>query len=269
MVNEPGFEQAVSLAGANPRLGVGLHLTLLDGHSTLRQDDIPGLVNEQREFTSSPALAGCRYFLFPGLRAQLRAEITVQFKKFHSTGLALDHVNSHHHIHSHPVVFDILMDIAAQEGVTRLRLPFEPSSAHGTMPWQDRINVLFHSKMSARARHARHAVTRITRALPLPGLTLCQVAIHTGRTHQIRVHLNAIGHPIVGDSVYGGVHRRVPGDIRAVQRLERPFLHAARLVFHHPEDRRRMEFIAPLPADLQSVLDDLTGDRRLETGDDE
>ena len=65
----------------------------------------------------------------------------------------------------------------------------------------------------------------------LPGLTLCQVAIHTGRTHQIRVHLSAIGHPVVGDAVYGGVHRRVAGDIRAVQRLERPFLHAARLVF--------------------------------------
>ena len=112
-------------------------------------------------------------------------------------------------------------------------------------------------KMSARAKHARHAVTRITRAMHLPGLTLCQVAIHTGRTHQIRVHLSAIGHPIVGDSVYGGVHRRVPGDIKAVQRLERPFLHAARLVFHHPTDRRRMEFVTPLPADLQSVLDDL------------
>jgi 23S rRNA pseudouridine1911/1915/1917 synthase len=112
-------------------------------------------------------------------------------------------------------------------------------------------------KMSARAKHARHAVTRITRSMPLPGLTLCQVAIHTGRTHQIRVHLSAIGHPVVGDSLYGGVHRRVAGDIRAVQRLTRPFLHAARLAFHHPVDGRRLEFIAPLPADLQSVLDDL------------
>src|SRR5688572_13104774 len=114
-------------------------------------------------------------------------------------------------------------------------------------------------KMSQRAKHARHAVTRITRAHPLPGLTLCQVAILTGRTHQIRVHLSAIGHPIVGDSVYGGVHRRVAGDIRAVQRLERPFLHAARLAFTHPREQRRMEFIAPLPDDLQSVLDDLPG----------
>jgi 23S rRNA pseudouridine1911/1915/1917 synthase len=112
-------------------------------------------------------------------------------------------------------------------------------------------------KMSSRSRHARHAVTRITRAQQLPGLTLCQVAIHTGRTHQIRVHLSAIGHPIVGDSLYGGVHRRVPGDIRAVQRLERPFLHAHRLMFTHPRDGRRMEFTAPLPDDLQRVLDEL------------
>ena len=114
-------------------------------------------------------------------------------------------------------------------------------------------------KMSSRARRAREAVTRITRAFHLPGLTLCQVAIQTGRTHQIRVHLSAIGHPIVGDPLYGGVHRRVPGDIRAVQRLERPFLHAARLVFLHPRDRRRMEFIAPLALDLQDVLDELPG----------
>jgi 23S rRNA pseudouridine1911/1915/1917 synthase len=118
---------------------------------------------------------------------------------------------------------------------------------------------LHRQKMSARAKHAREAVTRITRAHHLPGLTLCQVAIHTGRTHQIRVHLSAIGHPIVGDALYGGVHRRVAGDIRAVQRLTRPFLHAARLAFAHPSDARRMEFIAPLPEDLQRVLDDLPG----------
>jgi len=88
-------------------------------------------------------------------------------------------------------------------------------------------------------------------------LTLLQVAIHTGRTHQIRVHLSAIGHPIVGDALYGGVHRRVPGDLRPVTHLDRPFLHAARLVFKHPRDGRRMEFTSPLPADLQRVLDEL------------
>ena len=112
-------------------------------------------------------------------------------------------------------------------------------------------------KMSTRARRARSAVTRVTWALNLRGVSLIHVAIHTGRTHQIRVHLSAIGHPIVGDPTYGGVHRHVAGDVRAVQRLERPFLHAARLVFTHPSDGRRMEFESPLPADLQSVLDDI------------
>jgi 23S rRNA pseudouridine1911/1915/1917 synthase len=114
-------------------------------------------------------------------------------------------------------------------------------------------------KMSARAKHAREAVTRITRSHAMPGVTLCQVAIHTGRTHQIRVHLSAIGHPIVGDSTYGGIRRRVPADIKAVLRLDRPFLHAHRLVFNHPRDGRRLEFQAPLPPDLQSVLDELPG----------
>jgi 23S rRNA pseudouridine1911/1915/1917 synthase len=112
-------------------------------------------------------------------------------------------------------------------------------------------------KMSARARHSRQAVTRIVRTERLKSLTLAEIAIHTGRTHQIRVHLSAIGHPIVGDSLYGGVHRRVPGDLRAVTHLERPFLHAARLVFHHPSDGRRMEFTSALPDDLQRVLDEL------------
>jgi 23S rRNA pseudouridine1911/1915/1917 synthase len=111
---------------------------------------------------------------------------------------------------------------------------------------------------SARLRRTRAAVTRIVRAEHFGRvLTLAQVAIHTGRTHQIRVHLSAIGHPIVGDALYGGVHRRVPGDIRAVSHLDRPFLHAVRLVFAHPEDGRRMEFLSPMPEDLQKVLDEL------------
>ena len=113
-------------------------------------------------------------------------------------------------------------------------------------------------KMSAKARRSREAVTRIVRAEHFGRvLTLAQVAIHTGRTHQIRVHLSAIGHPIVGDPLYGGVHRRVPGDLRAVSHLDRPFLHAARLAFTHPTDGRRMVFESALPPDLQQILDQL------------
>ena len=113
-------------------------------------------------------------------------------------------------------------------------------------------------KMSARAKRARSAVTRVTKARFLRGVSYVHVAIATGRTHQIRVHLSAIGHPIVADSVYGGVRRHVPGHLRPVLRLDRPFLHAMRLAFTHPSDpERRMEFTAPLPHDLQDVLDDI------------
>ena len=112
-------------------------------------------------------------------------------------------------------------------------------------------------KMSTRARRARHAVTRVTFARHYNGVSLVKVAIATGRTHQIRVHLSAIGHPIVGDSTYGGLHRRTAAHLRAVQRLQRPFLHSSRLAFTHPADHRRVEFDSPLPLDLQAVLDDI------------
>jgi 23S rRNA pseudouridine1911/1915/1917 synthase len=112
-------------------------------------------------------------------------------------------------------------------------------------------------KMSTRARRARSAVTRVTFARHFTGVSFIRVAIATGRTHQIRVHLSAIGHPIVGDQTYGGVHRRVANNLRAVQRLERPFLHAGRLAFTHPGDGRRVEFDSPLPPELEAVVEEI------------
>ena len=112
-------------------------------------------------------------------------------------------------------------------------------------------------KMSTRARRARSAVTRVTGTERLRGLTLAKIAIATGRQHQIRVHLYSIGHPIVGDAVYGGVRRHLAADHRVLGTLDRPFLHAYRLAFTHPRDGRRVEFTAPLPNDLQTIIDEL------------
>jgi hypothetical protein len=106
----------------NPRLGVGLHLTLLMGHSALPPEKIPGLVNARGEFSNSPSASGMSYFFKRSLREQLRAEIHAQFEKFHATGLPLDHVNGHLHLHLHPVIFKILMEDADQLGITHLRL---------------------------------------------------------------------------------------------------------------------------------------------------
>ena len=122
MVNEPACEWAVALARENPRLGVGLHLTLLMGHSALPQREIPGLVNAQNEFSNDPVKVGMAYFFQRSLREQLRAEIHAQFQRFRATGLPLDHVNGHLHLHLHPVVFSILMEDAKVLGITHLRL---------------------------------------------------------------------------------------------------------------------------------------------------
>ena len=103
MVNEPGCGEAVKLARENPRLGVGLHLTLLMGHSALPPGKIPDLVNTRGEFSNSPVGAGMSYFFKHSLREQLRAEIHAQFEKFRATGLPLDHVNGHLHLHLHPL----------------------------------------------------------------------------------------------------------------------------------------------------------------------
>jgi len=96
---------------------------------------------------------------------------------------------------------------------------------------------------------SREAITHFRVLKRYNNHTLLLLELETGRTHQIRVHLKAIGHPVVGDSTYGsgrtwrGIH------------LQRQFLHAYQLRFTHPTTGTIMEFEAPLPADLQSVLD--------------
>jgi len=122
MVNEEACADAVALAKECPKLGVGLHLTLLRGHAALAREKIPGLINGRGEFGDGPVTVGARYFFQGGLYLQLRDEIAAQFEKFHATGLRLDHVNGHLHFHLHPVVFQILMENAGTWGIKRLRL---------------------------------------------------------------------------------------------------------------------------------------------------
>lgn len=90
-----------------------------------------------------------------------------------------------------------------------------------------------------------------TRVEPVTSLLRCR--LETGRTHQIRVHLSAIGHPLVGDRAYGGEREGLPEG----PPLDRPFLHAAHLAFDHPVTGERMAFDAPLPVDLLGLLERL------------
>jgi 23S rRNA pseudouridine1911/1915/1917 synthase len=90
---------------------------------------------------------------------------------------------------------------------------------------------------------------------PYGPFTLVEVRIETGRTHQIRVHLQSLGHPVVGDHLYGAPHKIPnPSDPHSTLELDRNFLHAARLSFTHPQTHKPMALEAPLPPQLKSFL---------------
>jgi 23S rRNA pseudouridine1911/1915/1917 synthase len=91
----------------------------------------------------------------------------------------------------------------------------------------------------------------VTETFPEPKVSLLDCRLETGRTHQIRVHLSAIGHPVVGDGTYGGARDSIA--------IDRPFLHAAVLEFAHPITGEAMQFADALPIALQVVLDALRG----------
>jgi hopanoid biosynthesis associated protein HpnK len=156
MVNEPACDEAVKLAKENPKLGVGLHLTLLCGHAALPPEKIPGLANPRGEFSNNPVGAGFRYFLNRRLRGQLRDEIHAQFARFHAAGLPLDHVNGHLHLHLHPVVFGILMADAEKLGIRRMRFTRDCLARSRRMArgrWFYRVShAAIHQWLSNRAR---------------------------------------------------------------------------------------------------------------------
>jgi 23S rRNA pseudouridine1911/1915/1917 synthase len=109
-------------------------------------------------------------------------------------------------------------------------------------------------------RHGKRAVTRYKVVERFDRFTYMEARLETGRTHQIRVHMASLGHPIVGDKLYGG---RAP-------RLHIPFeghaLHAAVLSFMHPVTQHRMEFSAPVPARMQGLLSHLRDSGRAGSG---
>jgi 23S rRNA pseudouridine1911/1915/1917 synthase len=115
--------------------------------------------------------------------------------------------------------------------------------------------------MRPEVRSGRPAVSHYRVVERFAGLTQVSVALETGRTHQIRVHLAHIGHPLVGDPVYGRGSRRRRGMAEELAQLLRSFprqaLHAEILELVHPGSGERVRFEAPLPADFAALLDDL------------
>jgi 23S rRNA pseudouridine1911/1915/1917 synthase len=108
-------------------------------------------------------------------------------------------------------------------------------------------------KSVAKINNAREARTDWLTLLRIDATTLLEVQLHTGRTHQIRVHFSALKHPIVGDTLYGAA-AQLPAGNTALPTLGRNFLHAAKIAFSHPRTGERLEIRAPLPLELREFL---------------
>lgn len=156
MVNEPACAEAVAIARDNPGLGVGLHLTLVCGRAALSREVNPGLADDTGQFGNNPVVVGYRYYARRNLREPLRREIHEQFRRFRETGLPLDHVNGHLHLHLHPAVFGILMEDAESLGIRRIRLTrdaFWLNAGLAGGKWAYRVaHAVIYVVLSARAR---------------------------------------------------------------------------------------------------------------------
>ena len=128
MTAAPGASEAVQIARRNPRLGVGLHVVLVEGRPVLPPEQVSELVDAQGLFRTDMARAGATMFFVPAARRQLEAEITAQFEAFAATGLPLDHVNAHKHFHLHPTIAGLILKIGRRFGMRAARLPIEPAA---------------------------------------------------------------------------------------------------------------------------------------------
>ena len=126
MVGAEAAEDAVRRARRLPALRVGLHLVLVRGRPVLPAAEVPDLVGADGAFSTRLVRAGVRFFFRPRVRRQLGTEIRAQFEKFRATGLTLDHVNAHNHMHLHPSVLGLVLRIGADYGLRAVRLPHEP-----------------------------------------------------------------------------------------------------------------------------------------------
>jgi len=130
MVAQRSALEAVSIAKDNPGLATGLHITLSNGLSALSADKIPALVDSDNRFRHTPESAGLIYYMNRQAKRQLRLEIEAQFEKFMETGLQLSHIDGHQHLHAHPTVLPIIVELAKKFGASGIRVPQDPFIAN-------------------------------------------------------------------------------------------------------------------------------------------
>ena len=125
MVTAPAWEEAVEMARSTPSLGVGLHLTLVQGRAALSARQLSAITDSDGDFANNPTLAGLQYFFSKRARDEVRAECRAQLERFLETGVRLSHIDGHLNIHMHPVVMDALCRLKEEYDIPAMRLTRE------------------------------------------------------------------------------------------------------------------------------------------------
>lgn len=131
MVAAPAIEDALKRARTMPDLRIGLHLVVIEGDSVLR---LPAITDIKGWFGCDQLRLGVQYFFSPSAHSALKQEITAQFEAFRKTGLRLDHANAHKHMHLHPTIGHLLLQIGKDYGLQAVRTPSEPVQILGEGP---------------------------------------------------------------------------------------------------------------------------------------
>ena len=125
MVTAPAWEEAVELARSTQSLGVGLHVTLVQGRAVLSPSRLRAIIDSEGNFAHDPTRAGLQYYFSRRAREEVQAECRAQLERFLETGLPLSHIDGHLNIHMHPVVMDALLALAQEYPVPAMRLTRE------------------------------------------------------------------------------------------------------------------------------------------------
>ncbi len=125
MVTAPAWKGAVELARSTPSLGVGLHVTLVQGRAVLSKQRLRTIIDGEGNFAHDPTRAGLQYYFSRRAREEIRIECRAQLERFLKTDLPLSHIDGHLNIHMHPVVMDTLLALAQEYPVPAMRLTRE------------------------------------------------------------------------------------------------------------------------------------------------
>jgi len=232
MVTGDAWKQAVEIARENPSLAVGLHLVVLGGRAASPPAQVPHLVDSEGRFPRRAVLTGLRYCFSKHARSELERELRAQFERFGQTGLPLSHVDGHHHMHLHPLVFRLVLPLCQEYGARAVR-----------------VNVSDELLFSLRVDR-RKPLLKL--AWKLVFACLCAWARRRLRESSLLAARRVYGLMQTGQLTAAYLRRLFPRIAAQAEKAQSPPLFE---LYCHPSLRKESLRLGPNPGDLEALMD--------------